>query len=299
MKPARRAMESLFLEGKQGSLLNDVGGMEVLKNPSYRDLLKLAQESEMSDDIGEKAVRLLKDPEGNLYAWPSAYLDHQSIADEVAPGFDFYGKGASDNFIFKNGKLHSYNLGEEHGHESIPQDLNSERIKKFLSAEPFAEGGLVESTKAFGRGALHGGTMAADEPLMALIGSAYAKATRPELFEDLSYEDLVDVALANQAAERAAIEEEHPYAYLAGELASGAIPIAMGGSLPTQMLNSAAMSGLYGFNEAPNFEQGLEDAAIDAGIGAAVPVAFSYGSKALPLAPLLMGADSKKVVFQE
>lgn len=272
-------------------------------------------------DLAESYIDMTNDRFGDIGKLQRAMVDvnnpaDQSVVEELARslGMDFdSGTPAS---IFDS-ELHGDYVDsllsalKERGYDSaILEDIAYGRDiqdKAYISFDPkhfdpveeFAEGGLVESTKAFGRGALHGGTMAADEPFMALVGSAYAKAMRPELFEDLSYEDLVDVALANQAAERATFEEAHPLAYLAGELASGAIPIAMGGSIPTQMLNSAAMSGLYGFNEAPTFGQGLEDAAIDAGIGAAVPPAFAYGSKALPLLPLLMGADAKKVVFQE
>lgn len=311
----KKAAESLFLHGKPGTLLNEVGGMEVLKNPKYKELLQLANESEMADDIGEKAVRVLKSPEGDLYAWPSAYLDHQSIADEVLPGFDIYANDAADNFLLKNGKLKSYNLGEEHGHDSIPEDLNAERLKKFLYSlmaapalqeqeQKYAKGGYVEA-KAGGKPSdspydkatidamraayknfLNDATLSTADTTKATIGSIIAKATRPELFEDISLDDLNAAAEANLRTERHRLSDEHPIAAASGSLATLPIWMTLGGnSLLGQV---AANTGSGAINRYEEGEDVLDPLSI--GIEAGLPTAMKYWRPALKAAAVSLPA---------
>ena len=301
----KKAMESLFLKGSPGSLLNEVGGMEVLKNPSYKDLLKLAMESDESMDIGEKAVRVLKSPDGDLYSWPSAYLDHQSIADEILPGFDIYGNDAADNFILRNGKLKSYLLGEEHGHDSIPEELNAERLKKFLYSlmaapalgvqdpeQSYASGGKVgpaaaydessESLETALRSLMDAYTLAQSDEMMGGLGAAYAKMMRPELFDDIDYSTLADAAAANSEAERHRLEEEHPVASIAGMIASVPAYASLGGaSLLGQMGANAGLGAAYRYGD---HEDPLDPTSV--GIDLALPVAFRNIGKTIKLASL-------------
>lgn len=153
----------------------------------------------------------------------------------------------------------------------------------------FAAGGLVDdetidSAKAFGRGAWHGGTMAFDEPIQAALGAFIAKQMRPELFEDSTWNELRHEAIYDQAKRRREIEEESPNSYLAGELASGLLPMAMGNNLKQQILASALMSGTMAFNEAPTLEDALVAAPEGAAFGAAIPpVLVGAGKVAKPV----------------
>lgn len=134
-------------------------GMEVLKNPKHKDLMSLANQDDPWDEaFSEKGVRVLRDEDGNNYAWPAANSDHMSIAQELMPHHDFYATGDSDTFFLKNGKLRSSQLEQDKLPEELTEEEYKSRLMKFLTSlggvgllsqqqepEGFASGGAVKA----------------------------------------------------------------------------------------------------------------------------------------------------------
>lgn len=133
---------------------------------------------------------------------------------------------------------------------------------------------------------LHDATLGSDETTKATIGAFLAKGTRPELFEDISLDDLIAAAHANQQYERERLSEDNPLAALSGGLATMPLFMAMGGN---SFLGQASTNmGAGAINRYMDEEDPFDSTSL--AIEAGLPAAIKYWKPALKAATLSLPA---------
>jgi len=159
-----------------------------------------------------------------------------------------------------------------------PEDLESNK---------FAKGGYVEAKagnyenptpadidalRTAYKNWLHDATLGSDETTKATLGAFLAKGSRPELFNDISLDDLIAAAKANQQYERQKLSEEHPVASGLGSLATLPLWMTLGGE--TTLGQATANAGAGAFNRYMDEENPLDKTSL--AIEAGLPMALKY-----------------------
>lgn len=163
------------------------------------------------------------------------------------------------------------------------------------SEQNYAEGGLVEDLTDATRGALHGGAFGLSDEAEGMIGALYAKAMRPDLFEEVDVRDLYREGRDRVRAENDESEERSPWLYAGSDLVGSAfIPMGSAKNLTSLTKNAAGYGALYGYgdSEAEDLKTQLQDAGISSAQWASMPLAWKYKKLLAPVAAGLLTSGS-------
>jgi hypothetical protein len=164
----------------------------------------------------------------------------------------------------------------------FPDNMSEADINTALASEIEAPKPEVSMTESAIRGAGQGATLGAADEIMSGIGTAYARLTRPDLFEDQSIADTYREGRGIAREADKAAQEANPLTYLGGNVAGSiatmkALPTVMptkGATVMQRVGNAAASGGVYGAasglgsSEADLTNGEIEQAALDSATGA-------------------------------